>query len=239
LFLPLAFLPKRLFAANQLKKIPFIIRKWGMNLAAGATFGAAFLVFSKFLISGSILPVDNSSQSISNPLSFLKLLYNTYFTDYGDVVFLGVSNHFSSFGYHLPLVVTAAVIILLVVVLLHKNSANAKTFDLKNSIVFLATLGISVVAVTYIMYTAWAPVWVGETAIWAEGVQGRYFTAMLLLLIPFSLWIQQHISIKFKSKNVIGWIVFITLLVILAYYTFETYKYVNDGLLWTGGYLRL
>jgi uncharacterized membrane protein len=89
------------------------------------------------------------------------------------------------------------------------------------------------------MFTAWANVWIGENAIWAEGVQGRYFTAMLLLLVPFGAWLQQFVSIKLKSKNAIGWIVFITLLIILIYYTFLTYKYVNDGLLWTGGYLRL
>jgi uncharacterized membrane protein len=89
------------------------------------------------------------------------------------------------------------------------------------------------------MFTAWAPVWLGDEAIWAEGVQGRYFSAMLLLLIPLGIWAQKHISLKFKSQNLIGWIVFIMLLIILIYYTFLTYKYVNDGLLWAGGYLRL
>jgi uncharacterized membrane protein len=242
LFLPLAFLPKRLFVVNKIKQIPFNLRKWGMNLATGATFGGAFLLFQSFLISGSVLPVTPDGSIASNPFSFLKLLYNTYFTDYGDVVFLGISNHFSSFGYHLPLLVTAALIILFVIVLLYRSKTDVKKtrdFDLKNSLIFLATLDISVAAVTYIMYTAWVPVWTGGEAIWAEGVQGRYFTAMLLLLIPLGIWLQKHISISFKSPNAIGWIVFIVLLIILTYYTFLTYKYVNDGLLWTGGYLRL
>jgi uncharacterized membrane protein len=242
LFLPLAFLPGRLFLPNRLKQIPFNLRKWGLNLAAGLSFSATFLIFSTFLSSSSVLPSISSDYVISSPLGFAKLVYNTYFTDYGDVVFLGVSNHFSSFGYHLPLIVTAVLIILFLFVLLTKSKADArdiKSFDLKNSLVFLLTLGLSIAAVTYIMYTAWSPIWTGGEAVWAEGVQGRYFSAMLLLLVPLGAYLSRYITLKFRSSNVLGWIVFATLLLILTYYTFLTYKYVNDGLLWAGGYLRL
>jgi Predicted membrane protein len=240
LFFPLAFLPKQLFDKNKIKRIPFNLQKWSMNLLAGLSFSSAFIVFQKFLISATVLPVIDTGQLGNNPFSFIKLLYNTYFTDYGDVVFIGISNHFSSFGYHLPLIITVALVVLFVIALLYKQkNTNYKVFNLKNSSVFLATLGISIIAVTYIMYTAWVPAWTGGEAIWAEGVQGRYFTAMLLLFVPFGIWLQKHISVSFKSKKAIGWMVFISLLIILTYYTFLTYKYTNDGLLWTGGYLRL
>ena len=75
------------------------------------------------------------------------------------------------------------------------------------------------------MYTAWAllPIRFGAGAYYADGVQGRYFTALLVLLIPCGVWLRKYIWFNTASAKVFHTLIFFVCAAILLYYTFGTY----------------
>lgn len=230
LLFPLIFLPKHLFAANKNKNIPFSIQKWIILIVVGITAIASLLIWQK--IFGQPLLTTGAAHNPlhSNPLKFIQILFNTYMNPtigYTDIVLRGSVGDFSSFKYHLPLFVLIPLFSLLFLSLLHYNKKDQELLGEqtgKLAVYNLATIGLFVCAVSYAMYTAWAllPFRFGEGAYYADGVQGRYFTATAVMLVPVGLWLQRYINVRTKNEKVFNLIMFFGLALVLGFYVFET-----------------
>ena len=230
LLFPLIFLPKHLFSPNKNKKIPFNIQKWIILTSIGAIAIVSILIWQK--IYGQPLLTTGAAHNPlhSNPLKFIAILFNTYISPtigYADVVLRGSVGDFSSFKYHLPLFILIPLFSLLSLSLLHYNKKDQELLGEqtgKLAVYNLATIGMFVCAVSYAMYTAWAllPFRFGEGAYYADGVQGRYFTATAVMLVPVGLWLQKYINVRTKNEKVFNLIMFFGLALILSFYIFET-----------------
>ena len=55
-----------------------------------------------------------------------------------------------------------------------------------------------------------------------HAVQGRYFTALAVLLIPIGIWLQKYFRIETKNEKVFNLIMFFGLALVLGFYVFET-----------------
>ena len=230
LLFPLIFLPKHLFSPNKNKKIPFNIQKWIILTSIGAIAIVSILIWQK--IYGQPLLTTGAAHNPlhSNPLKFIAILFNTYISPtigYADVVLRGSVGDFSSFKYHLPLFILIPLFSLLFLSLLHYNKKDQELLGEqtgKLAVYNLATIGLFICAVSYAMYTAWAllPFRFGEGAYYADGVQGRYFTATAVMLVPVGLWLQKYINVRTKNEKVFNLIMFFGLALILSFYIFET-----------------
>lgn len=226
IMLPLIFLPAKLFANNKWK-LPFNMQKW--LLAAACLVVVLIVVYGWQAIYGASL--ISGTGVVVSVKQFLKILFNTYldsFLGYTDVVFRGIVGEFASFRYKLPIFLVVVYFILLAVALLHKDKSEASV--VKGSagplaIASLVTILLTIVSVSYAMYTVWAtqPFRLGPSATYADGVQGRYYSAFLVILVPVFLYTRNWIQIKVKTANVMPMLVGATMFVILLYYTFFTY----------------
>ena len=230
LLFPLLFLPKRLFSPNKNERLPFNIQKWTILVVTGIAAIISILIWQK--IYGQPLLTTGAAHNPlhSNPLKFIAILFNTYISPtigYTDVVLRGSVGDFSSFKYHLPLFILIPLFFLLFLSLLHYNKKDQELLGEqtgKLAVYNLATIGMFVCAVSYAMYTAWAllPFRFGEGAYYADGVQGRYFTATAVMLVPVGLWLQKYINVRTKNEKVFNLIMFFGLALILSFYIFET-----------------
>lgn len=230
LLFPLLFLPKRLFSPNKNERLPFNIQKWTILVVTGIAAIISILIWQK--IYGQPLLTTGAAHNPlhSNPLKFIAILFNTYISPtigYTDVVLRGSVGDFSSFKYHLPLFVLIPLFSLLFLSLLHYNKKDQELLGEntgKLAVYNLVTIGLFICAVSYAMYTAWAllPFRFGEGAYYADGVQGRYFTATAVMLVPVGLWLQKYINVRTKNEKVFNLIMFFGLALILSFYIFET-----------------
>ena len=230
LLFPLLFLPKRLFSPNKNKRLPFNARKWAILAVTGITAIISILIWQK--IYGQPLLTTGAAHNPlhSNPLKFITILFNTYINPrlpVSDDIIRGIIGAFSAFKYGLPLFVLIPSFSLLSLSLLHYNKKDQELLGEqtgKLAVYNLATIGMFVCAVSYAMYTAWAllPFRFGEGAYYADGVQGRYFTATAVMLVPVGLWLQKYINVRTKNEKVFNLIMFFGLALILSFYIFET-----------------
>ena len=230
LLFPLLFLPKRLFSPNKNERLPFNIQKWTILVVTGIAAIISILIWQK--IYGQPLLTTGAAHNPlhSNPLKFIAILFNTYINprlSVSDDIIRGIIGAFSAFKYGLPLFVLIPSFSLLFLSLLHYNKKDQELLGEqtgKLAVYNLATIGMFVCAVSYAMYTAWAllPFRFGEGAYYADGVQGRYFTATAVMLVPVGLWLQKYINVRTKNEKVFNLIMFFGLALILSFYIFET-----------------
>ena len=230
LLFPLLFLPKRLFSPNKNERLPFNIQKWTILVVTGIAAIVSILIWQK--IYGQPLLTTGAAHNPlhSNPLKFIAILFNTYINPrlpVSDDIIRGVIGAFSAFKYGLPLFVLIPSFSLLFLSLLHYNKKDQELLGEqtgKLAVYNLVTIGLFVCAVSYAMYTAWAllPFRFGEGAYYADGVQGRYFTATAVMLVPVGLWLQKYINVRTKNEKVFNLIMFFGLALILSFYIFET-----------------
>lgn len=234
LLLPLLFLPIRLFEKNKIKSIPFNIRKWSLIAGAGVLAISTILTWQHIFGSPLVTtPTDNPLKD--NPLGFVDILINTYispFFGYNDLILRGVVGEFASFQYHLPTFMVIILFVLFLIVLLHKNKNEEKLVrpvEKALTISTVCTLLLLVITISYALYTAWAiqPFRLGPEAPYADGVQGRYFTALLTLLIPLFIWLRRYIYIDTKSSITLGVVVFSISALSLAFYIIETHLFLT------------
>ena len=230
LLFPLLFLPKRLFSPNKNERLPFNIQKWTILVVTGIAAIISILIWQK--IYGQPLLTTGAAHNPlhSNPLKFIAILFNTYINPrlpVSDDIIRGIIGAFSAFKYGLPLFVLMPSFSLLFLSLFHYNKKDQELLGEqtgKLAVYNLATIGMFVCAVSYAMYTAWAllPFRFGEGAYYADGVQGRYFTATAVMLVPVGLWLQKYINVRTKNEKVFNLIMFFGLALILSFYIFET-----------------
>lgn len=224
----LLFLPSYLFVHKSSRNY-----KWPLILSL---FTAVGLLIVGWSVASSHIPATSTATEnplATNPLFFLKVIYNTYlspFIGYSDVVLEGITDYFSAFQYSLPNSMVVIGWIVLAIALLNKdklyeelNQTQIKVLSILSLVCFAAIIA----GITYVMYTAWAilPLRLGSSAIYADGVQGRYFTALLPLLIPPFIWAQRHVSIYVRKPYTIGCLIFLTSGGILSFYLYQSYSF--------------
>lgn len=227
LLLPLLFLPARIFKENKFKGVPFNIQKWSLAGVAGTLAGGLYLLWSSLTVGDASSVAGAPNPIAEQPRLFINLLFNTYFSDYGDVVLRGMFGDFSSFLYHFPTILLIAQAILLFIVFTYRSEAtNQNILNKKLIISMLVSFVVSILTVTYVLYTAWALK--RGIADHADGVQGRYFTALLVLLIPFFAWVGKYISVRAKSDKLMFAVIVAVQVSLLGFYVLYTIKTLAD-----------
>lgn len=230
--IPLIFLPASLFTVST--NHPYFsrnIKKWAVLISIGIVSILVLFLWRSLLGASAADPIVQSSNPVSrNPFYFINILFNTYISPtvgYTNFLVQGMVGSFSSFKYHTPLYMLLVSFILLFISLIRRNPHEDKLTKLSLNKLIVANIlsGLLFVAiVTYGLYVAWAlNSSLGDTAYYAEGVQGRYFTAALGLLIPLGIWVRRYISVDTRSEKHFSFIMFIGLASTLAFYVFQTY----------------
>ena len=232
LLLPLAALPTRLFSNKPNEKSSITnFKKW-IIVSLCALMAIAIVLLAQKLLGSALFfrePVENPLTY--DPLRFFYIMYNTYINPalgYGDLLIRGIVGEFSSFKYHLPTAIVFIEITLLTLTLF-LGRTNAKQIQQKELVRLAAlsslALALFVTAITYALYSAWAiqPDRLGTGAIYADGVQGRYFTAALVALIPIGVLLRNYIHIETKSKTLLGHMIFYGSTFCLLFYILETF----------------
>lgn len=226
LFLPLLFLPKDKFAIYKKIKYPQIILKWTIL----TLFGLVFLLVYK---SWTSLTSMDAAQGFGliEPLKFLKIVYHTYISDYGNLLVEGAFGQFSTFGYHIFTINILAIVLLLLLTLFYPSKEEPKIPDHTKkmlSIISFITLLTYILCITY-LFASMALPYMSESMKFANGVQGRYFTASLLLLVPASLYFRKQIKVEFKKVSTIGKACFVIIFLQLVHYIYITIDYSAKG----------
>lgn len=198
LLFPVLFLPRSLFVNNKQR----LLLIGGSLLIAVICAGGWYMLIKSLGYDTDItqsVAVNQFSQLhyiIDNPMSYIKTLYHTFI--YSNLHGLATSNFyitsligsFAWIDYELPVVFVVASYILLLVALMENKSQII--FSISKKIIFITTILLSIIATSTILYLAWTPV--GSPAI--EGIQGRYFIALLPLLIPLFMSKRQYFFIS-------------------------------------------
>ena len=233
LLLPLLLLPASSFARNNTShRLPFSLEKWSI-IGLGGIIGVLSMVGWQKVY--NVAAPSSPENHLSNPLGFLEILINTYispFFGYNDLILRGVVGEFASFQYHLPIFMIFLAFFLLFVVMLRRDKKEEKIMKPTSRrlvVGSLSTLCILIMVISYAMYTVWAvqPYRLGPDAAYADGVQGRYFTALLVLLVPLFIWLRRFISVDINSTRRLGLIVFSVSAISLSFYTIETYLFIT------------
>ena len=176
----------------------------------------AFYLLQKKLLAGSEFDLK----------TLLSVLMNTFvWGDLAliDVTTIGTIGQFGVFYYHLPIwIVVLAYIVLAIVLLSEKIPKVSRRFAIISAILFFG----SILLITIGMYYGWAmkPERLGPGATVADGIQGRYFTPLLILLLPAFAYLQNHIKISTKNKQMVPGIIIITSVFLLTIYIAQTWR---------------
>lgn len=198
LTLLLAIPCKRLLSISIYKKI--------MTYAKQPVFKAAIILLFTCLalVAGYVLAKKLLAGHAFHPLQLATVLQNTFFirNELIDATTIGVVGYFSNFYYHLSAWIVVIWFIALFVLMLSDKIFNvSKRLAVTSAIVFVAT----VLLITIGMYYAWAmtPERLGLAAAVADGIQGRYFTPLLIVIFPAIAYLQKVIVIKVKHSYAI------------------------------------
>jgi uncharacterized membrane protein len=140
-----------------------------------------------------------------------------------DVTAIGTFGYFSNFYYHLPVwTVIIGYIVFAIVLLSERMPAVSKRFAVVSGALFFA----SILFITIGMYYGWAmrPERLGPGAMVADGIQGRYFTPLLVLLIPLFAYLQKFIKISTVKKSFVPILATTTSIFLLTTYIAQTYQ---------------
>lgn len=230
----LALLPLLLLIPT--KNLPFEIMKSTRIAKYTLIFSAGIISLLSIVLWQTISRIDvvpdamlSDNPLIRQPLFFFVVLFNTYinpFVGYTNLVSESVVDAFSSFKYSLPSFMEYFVWTTLLLAFIHPSKhLNISNKSIKiATIVTLSTFAVLVAAVSYAMYTGWAllPSIIGPGADRAEGVQGRYFTAFLLLLLPLALWLQKYVKLSFSPPILHTSVITLSILASLTFYITTT-----------------
>lgn len=181
-------------------------------------FVAALYVMSMKLLAGNELDIKKLGGVLLNTFvrgDNLALI---------DAVTVGIFGYFSNFYYHLPVWVIVFASIVLAIGLLHEKLPKVtKRFALISGGLFIA----SILLVSIGMYYAWAiqPFRLGPGALVTDGIQGRYFTPLLVLLFPLFAYLQRFVVIKPKHPSTVPIIMSVTSVLLLALYSYQTWHF--------------
>lgn len=227
-FLPLLFLSARIFIPNT-TKLPFNLHKWLLVIGIGIVSILSLLLWQK-LYGGTLVSETPPNILAEYPHHFVKVLFNTYINpsiEYTDKILQGVVGYFASYSYYLPAFMIFANLSLLGIVLFRRNKHEEQEIKKTSPLVWssLIAITLSIIAITYALYVIWAvqPWRLGPTALYADGVQGRYFTALLILLVPVAIWLRKFIAVDIKNDTILGTLVFLVAGSSLLFFILQTF----------------
>lgn len=248
ILLLILFLPSRLFA-YKFKKPSFLLSPWAIKiytLLIAGLFALLLFYIWQNIYGQPIVTAGENNPIPSHPWKFLPVLFHTYvymdpkatlfgFTGLGgfsDFLMSGAVGSFATYRYWLPQILIFACYALLALALLKPNKDEDKL--LKGSIGKLAigsilTLAILVAGISYSLYVIWALPLLGPQASYAAGLQGRYFTAAFVLLIPIGIWLRKYIYIAVKSDTLFSAIIASTSCFLLLFYALQTLYVIRLG----------
>jgi len=162
-----------------------------------------------------------------HPHRLWDVLVNTFFwgdLTLVDVTTVGMIGEFSNFYYHIPLwliVITFAVLI--VIMLAERLPAASKKLAIISGLLFFG----SVLLISIGMYYGWAirPERLGPGATVTDGIQGRYFTPLLILIFPALGYLQRFIKVTTKNKYFIPFLASSMSVLLLTAYTLQTWHF--------------
>lgn len=224
MFLPFILLPARKFRIDKYSKnIPDTAMKIMFVLLGGALFAILHLAWQSASFGSTVKAVAVANPIAENPSLFFNLIFNTYLSDYGDLVLRGTIGEFSSFLYHFPtsLILLQIILILLAFIYVPKSTKIPKRMLWLTLGCTTAFIG-SILAITYGLYVDWG-LRRGIT-LYADGVQGRYFTPLIVLLAPLFMVLSRHLYIRVKSERMFLVLILGTQIAILSYYIFMTFR---------------
>lgn len=237
LLLSVFLLPRKVLPEISIRKkrMPKNLIRLGLAALCGVFTLGVVLLWS-YIYGGEVVSSTNVNNPVTEePYKFLGILYNTYVNpslmfdgvSYSDWLMRGVVGSFASFSYHLPYSLVVVLSCLFVVIAFRKDVREEELVKpvLKPlSIIMLVSLSIMILAITYGLYTAWAiqPFGLGETASFALGLQGRYFTPLILMLVPLAIVLRKYINVNFRQGSAVGALIFAVMVFILSYYLLQT-----------------
>lgn len=138
------------------------------------------------------------------PLKFIIVLFNTFFRpevnpQLDPIVTTGIVGNFGWLWYRLPeWLVFSHLGVFILVLLGEKSSFTTKRFAVISSVIFIT----SITVITMGMYFMWTLIpWVdGIDAKFIQGIQGRYFTPLLILAVPTFAYIKRYIKVMIDQK---------------------------------------
>ena len=248
LLLFMLFLPARLFIYS-FKRESLFLKPLAIKIYMFITaILFAFLVEYIWLkICGQPLVSATSENPIpSHPWQFLSVLFHTYvymdpktalfgFTGlggFGDFLVSSAVGSFASYRYWLPEILIFTCYALLVIAMLKPDKVEDKL--LQGSIGKLALGGILafgtlVVGISYSLYVIWALPLLGPSAHYAAGLQGRYFIAAVVVLIPVGIWLRRYIKVVVKSELLFSAIIAVTSCFLLLFTALQTLYAIRLG----------
>lgn len=161
------------------------------------------------------------------PMRLLYVLLNTFISGdllLIDVTTIGVFGQFGTFQYHLPIwLILSSVSVFTITMLWEKLPEASRRFAVISVAAFLGSVLVASVG----MYYAWAmqPNRLGPGADVTDGIQGRYFTPLLILLFPAFAYIQKYFKISSKNRSSVPVLTVSTSIVLLLAFIFQTWWY--------------
>lgn len=236
LFLPARITPK--VTLRGVRPSNLITRVGIISLAVFATL-MVFTAWSAIYNEPTVAALGATNPILENPRRLLNVLYNSYINPdimfggvvFADWLFRSVIGSFTSFQYHLPYYLVVVIFSLMVILGLKKDSAEDKMVKtpegVRLAVVGVASLIISIIVITYGLYTAWSilPSILGIDAKYAQGLQGRYFTPLLVLLVPLAIRLRKYVSVTFRSDILTGVVVLVVMCFALLFYILQTIQY--------------
>ena len=197
-------------------------KHWKVIKYASLVVSAALICAGIYLLSVKLLAGHEF-----HPNRLIHVLLNTFI--WGDLALIDVSTigilgQFSNFYYHLPVwVVVTAFAVLLIIMLCEKLPTVSKKFAVISGLLFFG----SILLITVGMYYGWAmrPERLGSNAEIADGIQGRYFTPLLILLFPLLAYAQKYVKIVTRTKTFIPILSTSTSLILLVLYLVQTWHF--------------
>jgi len=219
----LIFIPPRLYTQTRLGALlykfhPVRFKKRTLTLIAIALAVVLTTTFT------GLLYIYLHNHGI-NGSQFAEALFNTYFRpevnqQLDPIITSGIVGNFGWLWYRLPEWLVIVHLMVLLVVLLGERIPVGRLFAIISGGLFI----VSVLAITFGMYFVWTvlPFVGGLDAKFVQGMQGRYFTPLLVLLIPPFAYLQRHISIK-ASRESLAALTIVMAIVSLSVYMLLTY----------------
>lgn len=214
------FLPRSLYTNTRLWQLVTTKISPRLFIAFGAI--AALGLVALFVIVANKYAAGHSTGIVD----LLKIVFRTYTgtnPELNNIVTTGIVGNFSWNYYRFPEWVVILNAITLTLVLF---AAKFVGLTRRLSLISLLALIGSILAVTIGIYFSWStrPFVLGEGATYAQGLQGRYFTPLLVLLIPCVAYLQKYIKVQAK-ENAIALLVITTSIFSLVYYLLITYTF--------------
>lgn len=236
----IAFLPSRILPTLAIgkKHLPKYATRLIMTFFAAVAAIAVMVVWSLLYGESPNSATVTSNIVAERPYLFLKILFNTYINPdvilggvpYSDWLLRGAVGSFASFQYHLPYYMVLSVLALLLLVGLRKNQLEENLLSKNGRLLTAASISVFIIIVlvmTYGLYAAWAvlPEVLGPGANYAQGLQGRYYTPLLVLLVPLFIFLRKYIRVEFSNEGLLAGLVLVIMTVSLMFYSTQTFHY--------------